>query len=65
MNTEHPNSLKSATLLSAFKAGDSTTNIHTALDMCAKNEVKVVNYTISVVLHTYKQLATVLDLTIN
>ena len=33
MNTEHPNSQKSATLLSVYKAGDSTTNLHTALDM--------------------------------
>ena len=31
MNTEHPNSQK--ILLSVFKAGDSTTNLHTALDM--------------------------------
>ena len=33
MNTEHPNSQKSTTLVSVFKAGDSTTNLHTALDM--------------------------------
>ena len=32
-NIEHPNSLKSTTLVSVFKAGDSTTNLHTALDM--------------------------------
>ena len=32
-NTEHPNSQKSTTLVSVFKAGDSTTNLHTALDM--------------------------------
>ena len=33
MNTEHPNSQKNTTLISVFKAGDSTTNLHTALDM--------------------------------
>lgn len=32
-NTEHPNSQKSTTLVSVFKAGDSTTNLHVALDM--------------------------------
>ena len=32
-NTEHPNSLKSTTLVSVFKAGDSTSNLHIALDM--------------------------------
>ena len=33
MNTQHPNSQKNTTLISIFKAGDSTTNLHTALDM--------------------------------
>lgn len=33
VNTAHPNSIKETTLLSVFKAGDSTTNLHTALDM--------------------------------
>ena len=33
MNTQHPNSQKNTTLLSIFKAGDSITNLHTALDM--------------------------------
>ena len=32
-NVEHPNSLKNTILVSVFKAGDSTTNLHTALDM--------------------------------
>ena len=32
-NIEHPNSLKNTILVSVFKAGDSTTNLHTALDM--------------------------------
>lgn len=33
VNTERPNSVKNTALLSVFKAGDSTTNLHTALDM--------------------------------
>ncbi len=33
VNTAHPNSIKATTMLSVFKAGDSTTNLHTALDM--------------------------------
>ena len=33
MNTQHPNSQKNTTLLSIFRAGDSITNLHTALDM--------------------------------
>ena len=33
MNIDHPNSHKNTTLISIFKAGDSTTNLHTALDM--------------------------------
>lgn len=32
-NVQHPNSLKNTILVSVFKAGDSTTNLHTALDM--------------------------------
>lgn len=33
VNTQAPNSMKNTTLLSVFNAGDSTTNLHTALDM--------------------------------
>lgn len=33
VNTKHPNSMKNTALLSVFKAGDSTTNLHTSLDM--------------------------------
>ena len=32
VNTKAPNSVKNTTLLSIFKAGDSTTNLHTAID---------------------------------
>ena len=32
-NTKSPNSVKETCLLSIFKAGDSTTNLHTALEM--------------------------------
>ena len=32
-NVEHPNSLKNTVLVSVFKTDDSTTNLHTALDM--------------------------------
>ena len=33
MNTQHPNSQKNTTLVSIYEAGDSLTNLHTALDM--------------------------------
>ena len=33
MNTQHPNSQNNTTLVSIYKAGDSLTNLHTALDM--------------------------------
>ena len=33
MNTQHPNSQKNTTPVSIFRAGDSLTNLHTALDM--------------------------------
>ena len=32
-NVQHPNSQKNTCLLSMFMAGDSTTNLHTCLDM--------------------------------
>ena len=32
-NVKHPNSLKSTISVLVFKAGDSTMNLHTALDM--------------------------------
>ncbi len=32
VNTPHPNSVKKTVLVSVFKAGDSTSNLHTALD---------------------------------
>ena len=32
-NVEHPNSLRNTILVSVFKVGDSTSNLHTALDM--------------------------------
>lgn len=31
LNTKHPNSIKNTVLLSVFKAGDTATNLHTAL----------------------------------
>ncbi len=33
VNTSTPNSMKNTTVLSVFKAGDTTLNLHTALDM--------------------------------
>jgi len=33
VNTHNPNSMKNTHVISIFKAGDSTTNLHTALDM--------------------------------
>lgn len=33
VNSPKPNSMKGTTLLSMFRAGDSTTNLHIALDM--------------------------------
>ncbi len=33
VNTAHPNSIKETTMVSIFKAGDSTINLYTALDM--------------------------------
>ena len=33
VNTAHPNSIKETTMLSIFKAGDTMTILHTALDM--------------------------------
>ena len=33
VNTSAPNSMKNTRVLSVFKAGDSTLNLHTALDM--------------------------------
>ncbi len=33
VNTHHPNSMKNTHLISIFKAGDSTANLHIALDM--------------------------------
>lgn len=33
MNTAHPNSMKNTFILSVFNAGDSTTNLRTAIDM--------------------------------
>lgn len=32
MNVSHPNSTRNTVLLAVFKAGDSTNNLHTALD---------------------------------
>ena len=40
VNTFNPNSMKKTSLLSVFKAGDSTTNLHTALDMYREHVVK-------------------------
>ena len=39
VNTTKPNSMKRTTLLSVFKAGDSTTNLHIALDMYREHVV--------------------------
>lgn len=32
VNVSHPNSTRNTCLIAVFKAGDSTTNLHTALD---------------------------------
>ena len=40
VNTHNPNSMKRTTLLSIFKAGDTTTNLHTALDMYGQHVVE-------------------------
>ena len=41
MNIDHPNSHKNTALISIFKAGDSTTNLHTALDMYQEHVTKM------------------------
>lgn len=40
LNTLNPNSVKRTTVLSVFKAGDSTTNLHTALNMYREHVVE-------------------------
>ena len=40
VNTFNPNSMKKTALLSVFKAGDSTTNLHTALNMYREHVVE-------------------------
>lgn len=40
VNTQHPNSMKRTTLLSVFKASDTTTNLHIALDMYKEHVVE-------------------------
>ena len=40
MNTTNPNSVKRTTLLSVFKADDTTTNLHTALNMYREHVVE-------------------------
>ena len=41
MNIDHPNSHKNTSLVSIFKAGDGTTNLHTALDMYKEHVTKM------------------------
>ncbi len=40
VNTKHPNSMKSTDLLSVFKAGDTTTNLHTDLNMFKEHVIE-------------------------
>ena len=40
VNTTNPNSMKGTTLLSVFKAGDTTTNLHTALNMYREHVIE-------------------------
>ncbi len=40
VNTSHPNSMKGTALLSVFKAGDTVTNLHTALDMYREHVIE-------------------------
>ena len=40
VNTTNPNSMKRTDLLSFFKAGDTTTNLHTALNMYKEHVVE-------------------------
>lgn len=40
VNTAHPNSIKNTCLLSVFKAGDTTTNLHTALNMYREHVIE-------------------------
>ena len=40
VNTKNPNSMKRTALLSVFKAGDSTTNLHIALEMYREHVVE-------------------------
>ncbi len=40
VNTKCPNSIKETCLLSIFKAGDSTTNLHTALEMYQQHVIE-------------------------
>ena len=40
VNTINPNSMKRTALLSVFKAGDSTTNLHIALEMYKEHVVE-------------------------
>ena len=40
VNSTKPNSMKRTTLLSVFKAGDSITNLHIALDMYREHVVE-------------------------
>ena len=40
VNTPHPNSIKATTLVSVFKAGDSTTNLHAALEMYQQHVIE-------------------------
>ena len=40
VNTANPNSMKGTALLSVFKAGDTTTNLHTALNMYKEHVIE-------------------------
>ena len=61
MNRQHPNSQKSTNLVSVFKARDSTTNLHTALDMYKEHLDEVYSNT-----HTrHKSLSQILQLIVS
>ena len=46
VNTKHPNSMKGTDLLSVFKAGDTTINLHTALNMFKEHVIEAQGMTI-------------------
>ena len=49
VNTAHPNSVKNTVLLSVFRAGDTITNLHTALDMYKEHVMECQGMTVGLV----------------